>query len=599
MKIRTHCITTIVVLTTLCGPIFAEETAPKKIRFTISPETTVFTEPQLPDGRVDYFTAMNQRLSSGATKENNIMTGIIQVLPGELESSIIWDKINGEPIDESVYQSTNALRKKYWTALGYDNPLPIESLRVLAPKLKSLDEYVLETWLKFYTPEEIIAKLPEEEKPKENVDPLPFLKKMEQVRLRYLMDEEYYETHRVFWTEKDRPLLKEWVETTPDLKKQFIDISRRPKFFNPIFVSKENEANLTFAWLPYITTVREVARFFSSWGNWHFPRGEYDEAFECAYATRRYGRTMRTNPVGLVEELTGNAIEGIAQECFVAYLAALDGKKDSSWILVKKWEFMKIEQEIPLPHVPKSFFGERCMALSSLQEMSVVPAEKFVADFEDYDSDEEKANNKELNRKFIELMNSKAEKLDWDKMFRLINAHYDEIEDCVALPERWRQLRAAERVVNRADAMKKELKTRNPNDDPEQFVVDYLLNHLSPAVHACVGAFTRMECSSRMVELMFSLAAFRADHGKYPEKMEELLPKYLDAIPISSYTEKPLRYLNRESEILITGDDEYILDGSDENLENEIKDMKERNYVFAHPKIPGSPIAIIKKAPTP
>lgn len=597
MKIRADFVTVILLSLVTSFPVFAVENAPPKtIRYTISPETTVLTEPRLPDGRVDYYAAMNQKYAFGVTKESNVMTALFQLLPGELEYPLIRAHIDGKPMDE--FKDQLAVRNEYWNILGYDHPTPVESLRTLFPPQSESERSVLESWLKVHTPEEIIAKLRDDQKPKDDAEPLQFLKEMDQWELRVLMNIECAKTHRAFWTEKDSPIMKEWIETTSDLESQLIAISRRPKYFNPLITYGYGDRSLVGCMLPYVQTVREVGRFLSSRGNMHFPAGRHDEAFECALATKRYARVLRTNSGFLVEELIGNALDGIAQDRFVAYLEALEGEKDAKWIMEKKAEFMKIEQEIPLPHIPKAFFGERCMALSVLQEISVMPTEKFSKEFsEEYFDEDEKRERADLNAKFNTFMNAKAETLNWDKMFRLINAHYDEIEDCLALEQRWRQIRVAERQMNQVITLKDELEKRDPSGDPEAFVADYVILLMSPATHACVGAFTMNECGNKMTELAFSLSAYRADHGKYPENIEQLVPKYLESLPLSPYNDKPLRYLNREREILITGDVDYILDGSDEVLEKELQETKDRNERFAHPKIPGSPIVILKKRP--
>ncbi len=43
-------------------------------------------------------------------------------------------------------------------------------------------------------------------------------------------------------------------------------------------------------------------------------------------------------------------------------------------------------------------------------------------------------------------------------------------------------------------------------------------------------------------KLGFSLAAFHADNGRYPAKLNELVPKYADKIPDDYFTDKPLIY---------------------------------------------------------
>jgi hypothetical protein len=47
-----------------------------------------------------------------------------------------------------------------------------------------------------------------------------------------------------------------------------------------------------------------------------------------------------------------------------------------------------------------------------------------------------------------------------------------------------------------------------------------------------------------MDQTAMALAAYRSDHGAYPEKLDLLLPKYLEKIPIDIFSEKaaPIHY---------------------------------------------------------
>jgi len=62
--------------------------------------------------------------------------------------------------------------------------------------------------------------------------------------------------------------------------------------------------------------------------------------------------------------------------------------------------------------------------------------------------------------------------------------------------------------------------------------------------------------------------------------LEQLVPKYLETIPVSPFTDQPLRYLKRENDVLIANDDTYQLDGSEEAVEKLIADAVPGSRVF-------------------
>ena len=56
-------------------------------QITISPETTVFTEPLKPNGDVDFIAAVDDRLSEGVTPENNAVVLLVEAFgPGEIRA---------------------------------------------------------------------------------------------------------------------------------------------------------------------------------------------------------------------------------------------------------------------------------------------------------------------------------------------------------------------------------------------------------------------------------------------------------------------------------------------------------------------------------
>jgi hypothetical protein len=63
-----------------------------------------------------------------------------------------------------------------------------------------------------------------------------------------------------------------------------------------------------------------------------------------------------------------------------------------------------------------------------------------------------------------------------------------------------------------------------------------------PAYQKLQNAADRHEQTQLNLRLAFTLAAFRADHGRYPAKLDELVPKYFERIPDDVFSGKPLIY---------------------------------------------------------
>jgi hypothetical protein len=71
-----------------------------------------------------------------------------------------------------------------------------------------------------------------------------------------------------------------------------------------------------------------------------------------------------------------------------------------------------------------------------------------------------------------------------------------------------------------------------------------------PALHATQNARDRIELEVEMDRVACALGIYRSDHGEYPEKLDQLMPKYITAIPDDTFAGEPtaIRY-RREGDV--------------------------------------------------
>jgi hypothetical protein len=65
---------------------------------------------------------------------------------------------------------------------------------------------------------------------------------------------------------------------------------------------------------------------------------------------------------------------------------------------------------------------------------------------------------------------------------------------------------------------------------------------LLPGNSAATSAEDRSTMQFELTKLAFALAAYRADHGSYPEKLADLTPKYVADIPKDIFNDADLHY---------------------------------------------------------
>ena len=223
--------------------------------------------------------------------------------------------------------------------------------------------------------------------------------------------------------------------------------------------------------------------------------------------------------------------------------------------------------------------------LSTVQMIAVEPItyrEFYLREFFD---------NKDLHAKHEKLFVTGIE-YDWDEIMKRVNSFYDDWEEVLQIPNLQRRLRAAVRLEQRVVEYSK--RSIDSDATPEQKATDFLLGELVENIEPVMLASARIEWDSRATSVAFALAAYRADNGgESPDSLEQLIPKYLDTIPDSPFTDKPLRYIKRQNDVLIANDDTFKLDGSEEAVEKLIADA--RPGARAYPQVRSFVLVVSKK----
>jgi type II secretory pathway pseudopilin PulG len=100
-------------------------------------------------------------------------------------------------------------------------------------------------------------------------------------------------------------------------------------------------------------------------------------------------------------------------------------------------------------------------------------------------------------------------------------------------------------------------------------ISEILVTLLLPAVTKIQDAADRIEQTQQNLHLAFALAAYRADKGSYPEKLEALTPAYLPRVPDDLFSGGALIYQPTKDGFLlysvgVNGRDEQGLGYEDE-----------------------------------
>ena len=61
----------------------------------------------------------------------------------------------------------------------------------------------------------------------------------------------------------------------------------------------------------------------------------------------------------------------------------------------------------------------------------------------------------------------------------------------------------------------------------------------------------RTQIRRDQVRIGFALTAYRAEKGKYPRLLDELVPNYLSELPLDKFSDEPFIYIPREKGFLL------------------------------------------------
>ncbi len=61
----------------------------------------------------------------------------------------------------------------------------------------------------------------------------------------------------------------------------------------------------------------------------------------------------------------------------------------------------------------------------------------------------------------------------------------------------------------------------------------------------------RADAQSRLAEIALAMCRDRAKNGKYPEKLDNLVPDFIASVPLDPFDGKPIRLKQTESELVI------------------------------------------------
>jgi len=341
------------------------------------------------------------------------------------------------------------------------------------------------------------------------------------------------------WLPKELPLMAAWVGANERVADRIVAAAARPGLFVPVAVRPQpwrpelmsrtsDEVGRTVYYLSHLLVRRATLRM---------GQGNYDAAWRDLLALHRIGRLFARSPSS-GSQGSGTLAEYYALLADEVFLSHADGKGNRFARCLADLERLPTAR----PAADAIDGIERYEMLEHLQTMVRVGHPLFET----------------LDKRWVSSTPAGLEAqahYNLDGALREANRQCDRLVAANRIADRTKRRSELKRIADEVKRIEAEWKQRErvfdgvrsgPAIEPEELGRLAFASAFSQLTWGDEDAGRSSDDQSfDNIKVTFALAAFRTDHARYPDKLNELFPRYLAAIPKDRFSGGPLRYERR------------------------------------------------------
>lgn len=472
----------------------------------ISKDTTAIDGPRTEDGFVDYLAALNRLGTEGVTPENNAAVLLVEAIGPQ--------------------SAPQEHRSQFFQQIGVTPP-PIQGEYFI-----SLKDFALKAAVPPQQGDVDLSDWLRQDQAREEKNSQRFKDASDQ--LATVLQE--------LWSMEECPTLAQWLSANETPLQLAQEAANRSEFYLPL-MSKEMgvvEASSGDA----IYQLPEIARALTARAMLRLKQERFEEAWRDILAVHRWSRLVGRRPF-LVDILGAVRLNDMAAQANIALAYYGDGNAE------------QIEQMLEdlqrLPTLPD--VAEKVGVGSRFEYLDAVV---YVARRVDQEMLEESKSNP---WGFLMTRADRHALIDWNAIMRSGNRWHNLLEEAARQPTYQTQLAALREV----EVAWKQHVGEEPDGAFESFIalaasprnavtktLDRRLASLFfPSCESAIVARHRAQAWFRMTQIALTLAAHRADHGEYPNQLDELAPTSREHSRNDPFTDEPLRYQRAEEGYLL------------------------------------------------
>lgn len=384
--------------------------------------------------------------------------------------------------------------------------------------------------------------------------------------------DQFYAAQTRPWTKREFPLVADWLRRNDTPLTRLGEAVKKTRYYRPLVALKPESKtrNMVDALMSReLGFTRELGKSLIRRAYYRLGERDFDGAWNDSLACRRLGRLLAQGPM-LIDALVGMSIETQGRD-FEAHL--FEAARDDA-VRLRRY-FDELRTLAPLgPPIEHFDYGERLYYLDVIQQTS-------------------RGNYKVLSAVADKPDDAQAARLartDFADAMRRGNRRFDQIIAALRLTDLAARRAEAERIDADVYKIHKTLAARETEGDNDfdrlhdGELADYVLAYMHAPVRATMNNFDGAQQRHDILLLGAALATYRAEHGRYPDKLDVLSPLYLKTIPTDLFTGRPPIYRRLETGFIVysvglNGRD----DGGLDNRATKDSDRKADDLVFRIP----------------
>lgn len=450
-------------------------------KFTLSRETTFFTQPLDEEGYVNYQQAFNEKLSQGVTPENNAMVLLVKAIGPHPERSA-------------------SLADEFYQRLGIPR-LPDEG-----NYLVTINDYSRkQQWSDAASPE--------------------------------VVDDWMKDATQRPWKKEEFPRLAEWLERNQEPLRLIREAAQRQRYYAPLVFSPNlpaTQKTLLAVLLPYTQKTRESAQMLIVRSMHAMARKEYQAAWEDFHAVLRLASMIAQGPT-MIETMVANAMHVHVMERLPALLEATD---------VPLALIQQVQRDLQaLPAMPsladKLSNSERCMALDVFLMIN-----RYGASFLDSlsgNGEFQPSSKRAINRLRQANWDAPLKRVNswFDRLANYARAKSRREQNTLGMTMQVEMIQMRQRLRETRESWGSFFRS---SDEEVDLLADTVIATLTPALQKVQLSADKAEQYRRLGLIAVRLALHQRTRGSYPKSLSELAPP-LDATVLTDvFSDLPVLY---------------------------------------------------------